>query len=357
MADAKNAILHCGLATAQTALNNTNFPLDQTTDAVEFIFQAHEAATITHLGYRYGARTGTPPTYKISLQGVDGTGIPDGTIKGGASPASKTFTPPADASIDGLFQYQQLDNAYTCSRGEYLSIVIAYSSGTINGSNTSSFTTTDRNDNSNVNTGFPYAIANDAGVRARSQNHPIFAFKSATTVYGSPVQAIYNPAFTNATTPDEVAHAFTIPSGWAASYQIEGVAQFLQLPAGGSLKVMLYSGTTVLATATHDTDDYQAATGSRLATFYFQDATLPTLTPGVQYRIGFQPQDAAGNYFFFGYTQGANAEWGAYPLGIDWYLSTRTDAGAWTDVTTSRLQGYLILKDVTKPSPGIIVAT
>ncbi len=117
MADAKQMLLGAP-APVRTALSFSNFSLNQNTDQLEFVFQAPEAITITKLGYRYGVRTGTCPTYIHSLQGVGTDGNPDGAVKGGGSPASKTFTPPADTTFNGLFKYNTLDNAYTCARGE-----------------------------------------------------------------------------------------------------------------------------------------------------------------------------------------------------------------------------------------------
>src|SRR5262245_6559267 len=100
--------------------------LNQSTDTMEFIWDSYDnGLVISRLGFRYGTRTGTPPTYRISLQGVDGSGLPDGTIKGGGSPASATFTPPADTSWNSTWQWINLSNTYTtANRGEKLATVI-----------------------------------------------------------------------------------------------------------------------------------------------------------------------------------------------------------------------------------------
>src|SRR5690349_18160435 len=68
------------------------------------------ADTWTHVGFRYGARTGTPVQHKTGLQTPDASGNPDGTYLGGGSPASGTFTPPADATWDGTWQWVALAN-------------------------------------------------------------------------------------------------------------------------------------------------------------------------------------------------------------------------------------------------------
>lgn len=354
MAEALGEIVNpgFGIGVAWTA---TNFALDAATDAAEWIFQAAEAATITRLGFRYGARTGTPPTYTISLQGVDASGNPDGTIKGGGSPASVAFTPPADTTIDGLWQWKTLANSYVCTRGEFLSIVIARTSGVIDGSNNSSFTT---NDSMSAYAGadsLPYAIQNNAGVRTRQNTRAVFGYGSAGKVFGQPAQAAFsNAALTQASTPDELATRFILPRGWGQSYQLRGVAVRAILGAGKTLKAILYSGTTAIATATLDTDATATAASSRVIRLMFQDAVLPVLAFGTEYRIGFQPQDAAGAYTFTGVTQASNAEWGAYPLGTEWYMSSRTDLGAWSNDDTTRLFCELLLGDISRTPPQII---
>jgi hypothetical protein len=328
----------------------SNFALDQTTDQAEWIFQARDAITITRLGFRYGARTGTPPTYRISLQGVGSTGNPDGTIKGAGSPASKTFTPPADTSWNGLWKWQTLDNAYTCSRGEFLAAVVDYSAGTVDGSNNSTFTSVVGYETGQI-AGFPYAIQNNAGTRARQGNMSVYGYGSAGTAYGNPMQAVNQLSHTLSTTPDEYALAFNLAAGYGSTYKVAGVRANLQMPAGGSLKAQLYSGTTILQTMTFDTDDL-AITSQRPGELWFQDAALTALSFGTTYRIGFQPQDAAGNYFFQSVGLAAAADAAAYPGGTQLWSSSRTDAGAWTDDLTARPLVELILADMTAGGGG-----
>lgn len=358
MADAKHLYIGSGVAGAAWTANN--FPLDQTTDQLEWIFYAREATTITRVGFRYGSRNLTPPTYIISLQGVDlTTGFPDGTIKGGGSPASLTFTPPADTSIDGLWQWKTLANPYTCAAGELLAIVLGYSSGTVNGTNFSSISYSDSLSLSNGADGIPYVIQNNAGVRAKQSTRALFGYSSATQVYGNVAQSAFTPAtFASTSTPDEYAVAFVIPSGWTGTYQIEAIDWRIGTPAAArSALVQLYSGTTVLQTATFDSDVCSNSAGTRYSRLTFTDANLTNLIPGQVYRIGLQPAADTGGWAVTGITNPSNADWAGYSMGVNMYLSTRTDGGAWTDDLTTRLHAALILKDISAPSPGLVVAT
>lgn len=343
--------------TTASTVGFSSFTLDGTTDQLEWVFQADDAITITHLGFRYGARTGTPPTFIISLQGVDGSGNPDGTIKGGGSPASATFTPPADATWDGTWQWIALANSFTVARGDMLAIVIAYSSGTINGSNSSAITA--RLTNLAVPAS-PYVITNNAGSRTRGAVQPIFGYKSATRAYGYPLETITVTAFSSDSTPDEYAMKFTVPTGWGSSLAVLGVQFPIQAyDAAKTLQVTLYDtdGTTVLQRITLDSDYLRGLLAVGRATVLFDEVTLSALTIGSAYRVGLAPQETASNFQPYRLQVDAAADWDAWPFAQQAALSTRTDAGAWTDDTTQRLQMDLLLADITEPSASVVSVT
>jgi hypothetical protein len=327
--------------------------------AIGAVYRAQEPATITHLGFLVNARAGTPPTYRISLQSVSSTtAFPTGTVLGGGTPASGTFTPPADTTWNNTFQWVALSNAYTCTRGQLFAIVIEHSSGTINGSN---YTTFSPNYNINLDvatTGFPYVVAAAAAGPATWSIHtafrPTFAYKSASRVYERPVETISVLGYSSDSSPDEYAMTFTIPSGWCTSYTVAGVRIDMQSPANGkTILVNLYSGTTVLQTCTWDTDNQRGAGESgRLFEFWFQDTTLTALTPGTQYRIGFQPQDTGTTIGWYYATVGSNNNLSGWPGGAGCYQSSRTNAGAWTDSDSTRPWVELILGDITSTGGG-----
>lgn len=329
-------------------LGGGTFALNGTTDAVEFIFQAVAAATITRLGFRVGTRTGTPPTYRISLQGVNASGNPDGTIKGGGTPASATFTPPASTAWNNSWQWVTLDNAYTCARGEYLAIVIDYSSGTIDGSNNITFAT--HCDSTSVFALFPFAIQNDAGVRTRRTGQPYFGYGSASKAYGNVYRSGGNNSISSA---GEVAAKFTLPADWGDTFQVLG-AHVLCAPisAGKTISMTLYEGggaanTTVMQSVDWDTD-FTSTTATGILTLYFDEATLSTLTFGSAYRLSFRTSDA-NIQLISAVTVNSAADWDASALGRQFSLSTRS-GGNWTDNALNRLLVNLILADWTKPA-------
>lgn len=334
----------------------TNFVIDASTDRAEWIVQAPEAATITHLGFRYGLRTGTPVQHKISIQGVTtstGGGIPDGTIKGGGTPASGLFTPPASTAWDGTMQWVALDNSYAVARGEFIAIVIE-PVGTPDVSNMGSFTVA-YSGPPNARQALPYAISNNAGSRTRSLNQPVYGYKSASKVYGTLYQSFTQSTYSVETAgADEWAMWFQLDSGYGDTFRVVGLRALIQTPAATkSLLVNLYSGTTVLQNITWDTD-VVVAVGSVNRNFeiYFDETSLTDLSFGTEYRLGFAPQDTSSAFALTAMYVSTAAELAPYPGGGDIYISKRVDSGAWTDETNGRLLVDLIIDDWTEPAGG-----
>ena len=331
-----------------TGMSFSNFSLDASGDKLEIIFQAFDASQITTVGIRYGVRTGTPPTYKVSLQGVGSDGNPNGTIKGGGSPASATFTPPADTTWNSTLRQITLDNAYTPTRGEMLAIVVEYSSGTISGSHNSSFTSVLSNLMSSV--GFPYAIENAAGSRTRSSEVPMFWYGAGSTYRGSSGNTMAAPVFHADSTPyDEYGMYFSIGPSHVSTYTVRGVVMHLSIPAAGKTFAMkLYDDTTVLQDATFDTDAFSTNSAYRNVTLLFDEVTLSTLVAGTTYRIAFKGADSGTSLGIkvVGYnsTSQQKAVFGEATFG----RTQRVDDGSWVN-DVPRVMGGIIIGDWSPP--------
>ena len=89
----------------------------------------------------------------------------------------------------------------------------------------------------------------------------------------------------------------------------------------------------------------------RYGKWMFDDATLSTLTYGTAYGLAIQPQ-GTGNVTISVFDVDVNADWSAWPGGVEHYLQTRADAGAWTAASTRRLAIEPILADITVPAGG-----
>jgi hypothetical protein len=322
-----------------------SFTLNQAGDQHEVIFQAHDAISIARLWFRYGVRAGVPPTYKLSVQGVDASGNPDGTIKGGGSPCSVTVTPPADTTWNSTGRWNTLDNAYTTTRGEWLAMVIKHDSGSIDASNCSSFSY----DITGVGglLAAPYVIGNDNGSRTRRNNGlPLLGYGTTSLAFGFPITAEAN--VNSIVSPAEYGNVFTLPSGWGTSCKIVGVRIVMSPPAASSITLNLYDGgnagdTTVLQNVTIDGDF--TASVNRPHIFMFDESTLSTLLFGNAYRISVAPAGAVP-VTMRGFDVAANADLNAFPFGITNYSTTRS-GGNWTDTNTRRFHIEPILEDIT----------
>jgi hypothetical protein len=332
-------------STSAPTVSGTNGVLNANPSQVEFIFHMREAATITGLGINYVSRTGTPPTYKISLQGVTtSTGRADGTIKlNEGNEVSATFTPPATTAWNGSFRWFDLaaGHEYSASRGELLALVVAYSSGTVNASNCSSLNiATDVSGRYST----PYVV-DTTGTKVTTL--PVFAVRSSTATYGNPMVSVYLTSISSGT---EHAMAFSLPASACSTYKVIGVEAFTAaMPTGKSVIAQLYTGTTADQQVTLYSDTMYALSANYVTVRAWFTTDPVVRTCGTTYYAGFAPQEAGANFRLVGMVAGAAADLSAYPGGTNWYLATRS-GGAWTAVTTTRPLMHLILSDITPPA-------
>jgi hypothetical protein len=350
-----------------------NFSVDGSADRVGMIFQAETADQITAVGFRHASLTGTPPTYKVSIQGVAAANrFPDGTIKGGGTPASATFTPTAGGGYgSGTWHWISLDNAYTPSRGELLAIVIEYNSGTINGSNFSAFSygagaTSGRH--------MPYAVTDSGAGWASSAGSQILigGIKGAAVIPVAgmlPLETLGAVSSLAGTT--EAGFAFTVPSGWADTFQVLGARMKMRgLSTGQSWVMTLYSSPTsspsVLQQITFDSDNANAWANT-VGRFdaVFDEASLSSLTAGTEYGIGFVGINTTVDLGIYTLEVDAGGDFVGWPFGqnvtyIERTLSTGftgpgtepNESTNFSKTTTKRVLGELILADITEPSGG-----
>lgn len=331
------------------ALGANTFTISATTSKVAYVFTARESVTITALGFRYGARTGTPPIYQISLQSVDTADAnPSGTILGGGTPASATFTPPATTAWNGTWQWITLANSIAITAGTTYAIVIEYSSGTINASNCSSFSTSGFFASRWAN---PYALTNTASVWTveNAANMILLGYQSASRSYGRP---LINQSTTSiGSNGNRSALKFNWPSTWWSTYQVAGIRVYIDTPATGlNVKFGIWDGSGVEQTSrTIDSDNLGfLSSAQRMVEAYF--TSLVTLNAGTTYYAGVERVDGAVLVDWCSVT--ANGDWSAWPLGSgavwsDW------NGSVWTDIGTQRPMVDLILADITAPAAGL----
>lgn len=290
-----------------------------------------EGATITHVWLRYGTRTGTPPAYKIGLQGLDGSGQPDGTYLGGGSPASATFTPPADTTWNSTGQWIALDNSYAVTRGQYFAIVIEYSSGTVSSSHCSSFTQYVSGWGATLNN-FPYSISHNGTSWSKLVQRHVFGWKSSTDVYGLPV---VSGTFAQATSSNSrQALKFTVPASRGSVFSVAGARLCMDNPGSADWKLGLWNAAgTALMEITTDSDFSRSAGGSnRIFEMAFDDAPV-NITPGGVYYLGLGR--TTQDLYLRVATVSASNDLKAFDGGTSCHLST-WNGSSWTDDQTIR---------------------
>ena len=139
-----------------------------------------EDVLITQVAIRQNVAVGTPPVYRVGIEGQDSTGFPDGALK--AAGASVLWTP--SSADDNTLKWLTLDTPYPAGAGELISIVCRYSSGTINASNHINIYYRTVNTTAE---GVPYTTIFTSTREARFAP---FAYRSATRVYGRPIASM-----------------------------------------------------------------------------------------------------------------------------------------------------------------------
>lgn len=328
------------------AINTLN--LSASNIALEYVFQALSTDPITHLGIYCAAIVGTTPTYKVSIQGVNtagtATAFPDGTIKGGGSPASKTVNPSSLGWGANSFNWVALDNSYTPSYGELLSYVIIYDSGTVNASNY--LRVGELWSGGNWGTSLPRVILNNAGSRTHRNGVAAGGWRTAgNRLGGGGLTGVI--ASSTIALSSERAVKFTVPS----SISTTKLCAIQWVPSNGdptsNYTIKGYAGgnTTDTTAAWTDTFLRYAVANNNPAVFYL--ASPWTVSGGSTYRVSFSA--SASNMYYADVTEAA--DWELHDMSQPWSdagisYSTRS-GGNWTDLSTRRLNVNLWFNETT----------
>lgn len=328
------------------SFNTTN--LNASGAKIGYHWQAPEACTITKVGFRYGARTGTPPTYKMRLFPLNSAGVPDLTDATTPEP-SVTFTPPADATWDSTWRTVTLDNTLTLAAGDFWGAVIAWQTGTINGSNFSSFASSNTGyGGGNTRCGYPVYSVYDGASWTKLEQWPLCTYYSASQAYGLPTLTSYTTAI--GSSGNRAALKFSLSSESLTSFKLAGLRFHGAAPASGNWTIGLWNAAgTALQSLSIDGDFSMAADRALCAFNYYFSGTLATLTPGTTYYLGIQrgTQDCT----LYGINVNSTEEMRAFNGGQDWCLST-WNGSAWSDTTTTRPNVEMIFADITATGGG-----
>jgi hypothetical protein len=326
------------------ANSNGNLLLDATGEKLGAIFRVPKTGTLAKVRFLTSTVT-TGDTMKVSFQDVDmATGNPDET-------ADQYRTVVVNNTDDnawittGLITTDGTDvgSLRSVTRGDLLAIVIefdSYVAGNLNIQNTTTILDYGNGCYTALKTGGSWVKStNTAGCFELEYDDGSLAYTD-TLLPGAGAGL----TLASNTTPDEAALYFRFPVG----VTVGGAYLFLDIDA--ALDVVLYDtdGTTALATVSLDSD-VRASTSANGTLVVFP--TEIDLTANSFYRLAVKPTTTTA----VGYrrmTVRAAGSMDMFDLGQNAYLSTRTDAGAWTETTTLRPRMSLLVTKVHDGSGG-----
>lgn len=326
----------------------SNVTLNGSGVGLAWIVDARTTSAISKIRFRYGARTGTPPTYSLRLEGVDTSGNPDGVDRGGGSPTAVTFTPPASTAWDGLTQEVTLTNPYTpSSNSEVIAITIRHSSGTVDASNCSSFTSHYASVVSGTR-GFPFHSTLSAGTWTKQTvvGIPNVAWITASRTFGFVKQSTYST--TQNTSGRRSAAMVTLPASIASTTTITGVHLIGQF-AGASASFVLGiwdASNNLIASRTIDADQTTGLGTFRAGLFEF--ASPIVLTNGSKYYIGLESVSSS-TVGVQGIVFASTADMQGLPNGDNVGIATYNGT-AWTENANIYPLIELVTSDISPPS-------
>lgn len=322
--------IRCGTSTGKSAQR-----LDSATDEAGTLLYAGTTNPITHIGILPDRLQGTTPTYKVSIQG-NSSGSPDGTIKGGGSPASAEFNPSSLSWVIDEVYWIELDNSYTpSSANELIWITVVYSSGTVDVSNY--FDVAWSHNALPLENGVGYgAVTNNNWSTKTPSPGSVMAIRTATERTGGELAA--GSSLASNTTLSTAGNRKTTKFTADSDITVAGFRIMASMPSSGNAIFGIWNASgTSLVQKTHDRQDFSSNSSDRY-TCYFDSPY--DLVSGTDYYIGLEVD---ANSYFVGVVDVGEADNRLlYPRGTSVCLSD-WNGSAWTDDTTALMQNLTLL--------------
>lgn len=303
-------------------LTYSSLLIDAVTEKVGYIFRVSEAGAITEVGFRNGTHT-VNGVADVRLETVDlTTGNPSGTLIGTNANGSQTI------NAANSWWTTTLTTGPTVAVGDQIAVVIEVPTASTLQTNISVISS------GFLPQQFPYTSFFTSSAWAKQTTVPVAAL-GYTGVYPItegfyPYSAFSGPVFNSSTAgADERGNRITLP------YTARAVAVYAYLDLDAATDIVLYdtNGTTALVTISHDSD-VRSTTAAGI--FYWPLTTPITMTAGGTYRIVAKPTTTTNIGLGEFSVASAAIMTGAIDAGAEVYLTTRVDAGGWTDTATSR---------------------
>lgn len=317
-------------------IHGTGITIDAAGEKAGFVFRVPKTGTIDRVGFMVRGVTSSQ-TLRAGLETVDTTNyLPTGTQYGGSAVGTQA-APAADT-----FYEVTLGTAATATEGNIIAIVVQFDATTGN-----LIIGQIDNESGGANTSFPFVCAYTASWAKDNTRVGVFSVRYSDGTYEPIGQCIPTApradTFINTgSTPDEMGNRFTVPGPCRVAGIFSGVNH-----NAAAVDYVLYDGTTALATISIPAG--HSASNVGYETYYFD--TPVTLAAGTVYRLVAKPTSTT-NINVREVIVSAAGMMDMLPGGSDWYKTSRTDAGSWTDDTLRRIWALGIFIDQIDDAAG-----
>lgn len=309
----------------------TTITLDANGEYVAYILQAPKTGTIDRLHFYATTVTADGDGLRARIETVDGsTGNPSGTLVSGSAEVTIATTTANSWNRSGA----GLGAAVTC--GDYIAVkLLSPATGTtFNGVIRSAWTLVGPG-MTQANQLFPYVVNAIPTATKASAAGMVFAleYDDGTTPFmegAMPIASVTSTNFSNASTPDERGNLFQVPGPCRV---VGAYHQVVPTNVNAAYDVVLYSAADAeLASVSVDGDLLRLLAGPQSLVHLFP--TPVELASGTNYRLVIRPTTAVAVskvHMAIDTSAGGVRLREAVVGGTSWKLTTRADAGAWTD--------------------------
>lgn len=302
---------------------STNYQINGSGQKQSWVFSVPASGTITKVGVRIST-CASAVTCRIGLYTVDTSGNPTTTLYGGSNYG--TFTPSANTYSDVT-----LGTAATATQGDIVALVVEFDS------TAGDMYITAANGSYYVNT-FGYTDKYNGSTWSKQNSgqlpacHVYYSDGGGTyhDIGAVPFSAAVASAGFNSGTAgaDEYALKVAVPF----KCRVAGVWHNFAYGTDADYEIVLYSGTTALKTLAVDASLSSSTTGHAARMFFF--ASGQEINAGDTVRVAIKPT-TVNNVTYRNYTMFAAGSEQSLGVPQGTCQSTRVDAGAWSDATTT----------------------
>lgn len=317
--------------------------LNASGDRVGMVFQCPKAGTLDKAEFRFSTVTNNPDNgMRISFQTIDATtGFPDTVVD---QFRDITGSISAGWAVPGLMTDDGTDTGVkrTVTAGEWIGVVVDFvnfvASDSIGVAVWTAATTHEVMSCyiADGSTGSYLKSSTQVPICVLKYDDGSYAIPVTGSIGGFPITSFDTTSYGTGSTPDEYAVRFQMP------FACRVVGAWARLDANDDLDLVLYNGTTAERTASVDKDILRSTTPGVITAMFSSSYDISANTT---YRMSIKPTTAT-TIQICRFTNTTAAVLAAIPGGSEWYESTRVDAGAWSDVTTSQPWGGIIIDGI-----------